>query len=254
MSVSLALTQDTRRPVDTETLAAAASGAGFTHLGMVSGRFDAHAGDVLRAAGLRCHELLGLQVKADGAAAVAAAERLAADAAALGAPWVLTTFEVGLTSAVAEIVRRCAELFAEAGAGLAVEFSPLGPVATIADALDVITAAGPRGAAMVIDSWNYCFGPALWADLEAVPLDAIAYVQFGDALSPLVQPPDFDEAMTRRALPGAGILPLERFAHTLQSRGWEGIVSMQVLSDELRRLPVPEYARQVFDAAAPYWR
>ena len=59
--------------------------------------------------------------------------------------------------------------------------------------------------------------------------------------------------MTRRALPGAGILELDRFARTMRDRGWEGVVSMQVLSDELRALPVDEYARRVHDAALPYW-
>jgi sugar phosphate isomerase/epimerase len=105
---------------------------------------------------------------------------------------------------------------------------------------------------MVIDSWNFCFGPGTWNELEAVPLDAVAYVQFADALAPIGDV-NMHEAMHRRALPGDGVLELDRFVATLRDRGWDGLVSMQVLSDELRELPVDEYARRVHDAGARYW-
>jgi sugar phosphate isomerase/epimerase len=229
----------------------AAHAAGFTALGMVSGRFDAGARAILEAAGLRCHELLGLQVR-DAASALAMSERLAEDAAALDAAWVLTTFEVGLSSEIAKAVAGCAAMFAEAGAGLAVEFSPLGPVATIEDGLAIVAATGAERAGIVIDSWNFCFGTGTWDDLARTPLETIAYVQFADALAPLGVP-NFEEAMTRRALPGAGVLDLGRFAATLRDRGWDGVVSMQVLSDQLRELPIDEFARRVHDSATRYW-
>ena len=248
----LALTPDTRRPVDTATLAAAARTAGFIALGMVSGRFEAGDAAVLAGAGLRCHELLGLQIGPDPSATIAAAERLAEDAASLDAPWVLTTFVVEPGGAVDAVVARCAALFDAAGSGMAIEFSPLGPVATIADGLAAVAAAGSARAALVIDSWNFCFGASTWDDLERVPLESIAYLQFADALAPLGEA-TFEEAMTRRALPGDGILELERFATTMRSRGWDGVVSLQVLSDELRSLPVAEYVRRVHAAAEPYW-
>jgi sugar phosphate isomerase/epimerase len=250
--VELALTQDTRRIVDTPALADAARAAGFRALGMVSGRVTPDDRGVLAAAGLRCHELLGLQVRADVEATTAMAERLAHDAHPIGAPWVLTTFEAGLADDVRAAVARCAAIFEEAGAGLAVEFSPLGPVATITDGAAVVAAAGGRRAGLVIDSWNFCLGASTWEELETVPLEQVAYLQFADALAPL-GPLDPEEAMTRRALPGEGVLELERFATTLRTRGWDGVVSMQVLSDELRALPVDEYARAVYDAGARYW-
>ena len=58
--------------------------------------------------------------------------------------------------------------------------------------------------------------------------------------------------MTRRALPGDGILELDRFATALRSRGWDGVVSMQVLSDELRALPLADYTRKVYAAGSRY--
>lgn len=249
--VELGLTQDTRRALDTAAVAEAARAAGFTALGMVSGRFGSDARVVLDAAGLRCHELLGLQVR-EPAATVARAEQLAREAASLGASWVLTTFDVALGPDIVKAIARCAAVIAEVGAGFAVEFSPLGPVATIEEGLAVVAATGVERAGIVIDSWNFCFGPGTWRDLEQVPLDTIAYVQFADALAPLGVP-NMEEAMTRRALPGDGVLELDRFAFTLRDRGWDGVVSLQVLSDRLRELPVDDYARRVYDSATPYW-
>jgi sugar phosphate isomerase/epimerase len=250
--MELALTQDTRRLVDTETIVAAARRAGFRALGMVGKRVDAAARECFGRAGLRCHELLGLQVRDDAAATLASAERLASDATTIGAAWVLTTFETALTADVRRVVAQCAARFTEAGAGLAVEFSPLGPVATIDDGVEVVVASGEARAAIIIDAWNFCFGRSSWDDLARVPLELIAHLQFADALAP-IDGPTFEEAMHRRALPGEGVLELDRFAGVLLDRGYDGVVSMQVLSDELRSLPVDEYARRVHDAGARYW-
>jgi hypothetical protein len=88
--------------------------------------------------------------------------------------------------------------------------------------------------------------------LEAVPLDQIADVQFSDAPAPtgdsLAR-----ETMHRRALPGDGNLALERFATTLLQRGWDGLVSVEVLSAQLRALPVDEALRRLHATTAPYW-
>lgn len=60
--------------------------------------------------------------------------------------------------------------------------------------------------------------------------------------------------MHRRALPGQGVLDLGRFAHTLLERGYDGTVSVEVLSAELRTHPVDEIAQQIHAAALSYWR
>jgi sugar phosphate isomerase/epimerase len=59
--------------------------------------------------------------------------------------------------------------------------------------------------------------------------------------------------MHRRALPGDGTLALDQFATTLLQRGWDGLVSVEVLSAELRTLPVDETLRRLHATTAPYW-
>ncbi|WP_018501375.1 sugar phosphate isomerase/epimerase family protein [Parafrankia discariae] len=251
--VELALTPDSRWDVDTAGLVAAAAGAGFESIGLAVGSADAAGAAALAAAGLRCHEVLALIVTDDEEATLDQARRVAAAAATVRAPWVLTGFRVGLDERSTALIARCAALFADAGAGMAVEFSPLGGAKSIAAAVDVVEAAGPERAGVLIDTWHFFNGESTWEQLEQVPLDRIAYIQFDDALPP-VSPNGIRETMHRRAMPGEGIFELDRFATTLLDRGWSGLVSVEVLNAELRELPVPEFARRAYETTVGYWR
>jgi sugar phosphate isomerase/epimerase len=214
---------------------------------------DAAAAAALAAVGLRCHELLALVVTPDEEATLSRARRLAEAAAVVTAQWVLTTFAATPGGETRPLIEACAAMFAEAGAGMAVEFSPLGPVTSISAALDVVKAAGAGRAGVMIDSWHFFRGDSTWEQLDRLPLDSIAYVQFSDALPP-VSDDGMHETMHRRAMPGDGTFELDRFASTLLNRGWAGLVSAEVLSSELRELGVLEFARMAYRSTACYWR
>jgi sugar phosphate isomerase/epimerase len=249
--VQLALTPDGRWDFATPELVSAAATAGFTAVGINSERVDAAAVQAYASAGVTCHELLALVVTDDEAATVAAAEQLADAAQAISAPWALTVFT---TPPSDTLIRQCAKVFGDAGAGMAVEFSPLGPIATIRDGLEVVRAARRGGqAALMIDSWHFSFGESTWEDLATVPLDDIAYVQFTDALEPESRERLVRETLHRRALPGQGVLELDRFAGILLGRGYDGVVSVEVLSAELRTQPVDVLTRRLYDTTAAYW-
>lgn len=181
------------------------------------------------------------------------ARQLAEVAAVMQAQWVLTTFPAPLNAATAPLIERCAAMFTEAGAGMAVEFSPLGAVTSISAALAVVEAAGARRAGVMIGSWHFFRGDSTWQQLADIPLDQIAYVQFSDA-PPAVSSNGIHETMRRRVMPGDGTFELDRFASSLLDRGWAGLVSVEVLSAELRKLPVSEFARLAYANTARYWR
>jgi sugar phosphate isomerase/epimerase len=252
VSVEFGLTPDGRWDIGVAGLVAAAGGAGFSAVGIAAPRADAACAAALAAGGLRCHELLGLVLGADEEPTLKRARRLAEAAAAVSAQWVLTTFQAPLSQQTGPVIEHCAAMFAEAGAGMAVEFSPLGAVPSISAALEVVAAAGPGRAGVVIDAWHFFRGGGAWEQLERVPLDRVAYVQFCDAPVP-VSENGISETMHRRVMPGDGTFQLDRFASTLLDRGWAGLVSVEVLSAELRELPVPEFARRAYESTAPYW-
>ncbi|OHV29010.1 MULTISPECIES: sugar phosphate isomerase/epimerase family protein [Pseudofrankia] len=252
MAVELALTPDSRWDIDTDGLVRAARDAGFSALGIPAGRVNTEAAASFASAGLHCHELLALVIAEDETATVFSAQRLAEAAAVIGARWVNAVFRVGLTDETAKVIERCAAILAEAGAGMAVEFSPLGPVTSIRTGLEVVAAAGTDRAGLLIDTWHFFLGDSTWEDLAHVPLEQIAYIQFDDA--PV---PESDnlmrETMHRRVMPGDGVFELDRFASTLLDRGFDGVVSVEVLNRELRALPVPEFARRAYASSARYW-
>ena len=101
----------------------------------------------------------------------------------------LTVFLAPLDRVTTRLTGRCAAVLAEAGAGLAVEFSPLGPVPSIAAALEVADAAGAGRAGVLIDSWHFFRGDSTWEQLACIPLERIAYLQFDEPRPPLAAAP-----------------------------------------------------------------
>jgi sugar phosphate isomerase/epimerase len=164
---------------------------------------------------------------------------------------VLTVFT---TRVPPQRIQHCAKLFDDAGAGIAVEYTPLGAIPRISDGMAYVRAASQTArAGLMLDSWHFCFSDDTWQDLAAVPPDDIAYVQFTDALEPENRDRMIRESLHRRALPGEGVLELDRFAATLLDRGWDGTVSVEVLSAPLRELPVDELVGRLYTTTATYW-
>ena len=249
--MQLALTPDGRWDFATPELVSAASAAGFTAVGINAERVDAAAVEAYAASGVRCHELLAFVVGDDESATMASAEYLADRAQTIAAEWVLTVFTASVTP---QRIQRYAKLFDDVGAGMAVEYTPLGAIPTIRDGMDVVRAASRSArAGLMIDSWHFCFSDNTWDDLATVPLDDIAYVQFTDALEPESRERLVRETLHRRTLPGEGILELDRFATTLLDRGYDGVVSVEVLSAQLRELPLDEQAGRLYTTTAAYW-
>ncbi len=249
MTVQLGLTPDAGWDIGVDDLVPLALKAGFSSLGILADRVNQSAARAYQQSGMGCHELLALVVSDDEAATLSQAAQLAEKAAVIGAPWVLTVF---LTSPDPKLVDRCAGMLADGGARMAVEFTPLGPVTSIPAGLEVVAAAGKDRSGLLLDSWHFCRLDSTWDDLERLPLEQIAYVQFDDAL-PVAGDDLVHETINRRTMPGEGELELARFASTLLDRGWDGLVSVEVLSEDLRLIPVEGVVQQAHDASLPYW-
>ena len=208
---------------------------------------------MLRDAGLRCLEVQPLVVSADAARTLANARETAELAQAFGAPWIQSGLTDAPNAGVLDNLARAAAVARSAGAALALEYLPFTPLRSIRETLAAIDAAGVPDARVVVDTWHFFNGPETWADLEALPLERLAYPQFDDAPE-LASDDLMYETTQRRALPGEGHFDLVRFAHSLRSRGWDGPVSVEVLSAEMRSWPRDVFAKRVHAAARPYWR
>ena len=170
-AVELALTQDTRRPVATAELAAAARAAGFTRArdgdGPLRVRTTAPCSTgpgcgATSCSGSRCAPTRRRRSRARSG--------WRSDAAAVGAPWVLTTFETPLAGRRARDGRALRGDLRRGRRRAGDRVQPARTGARHRGGIDAVAAAVGGRAGIVIDAWNFCFGPSTWEDLERVPL------------------------------------------------------------------------------------
>jgi sugar phosphate isomerase/epimerase len=236
---------------DLDRYLGAVAAAGFTGVSLGS---DQLAGDPGGAAalvtrhGLRCTDLLSLRVTRDDADSLRAARALRPAVEALRPDSVCTLVWTRPSNATTDRLGRVAD---ELGAPLGLEFGPA-TLPTIEAASALASELGPARVTVVADTFHFFRSGSTWSMLGSVPVANVGVVQFDDAL-PAESDDYVAETEHRRAWPGEGELPLQRFAATLRDRGWDGVVSVEVLSAQLRRLPVEEFARHAYRTCAPYW-
>jgi sugar phosphate isomerase/epimerase len=239
----------------------AAAAAGFDCVGLdvfslvrhaeAGGRIEDLAA-AIEAAGLRCAEIAALLIGPDPAEVEAQLAVLEPMVAVLRPEWVLTNADVDPDARAATELRRCAERLGAQGARLAVEFLPFLRVRSIASALELVRGSG-SDAGVLVDTWHFFHGPDGWEELAALPLDRLAYVQFDD--HPALEGPDLrEETLHRRVFPGEGVFALDRFCRALRGRGFDGLVSVEVLSSAWRGGDLERFARRAYETNAPYWR
>jgi sugar phosphate isomerase/epimerase len=251
MAIEFSLTPDGRWKFDAEQVATAAAEAGFDAVSVPVGHASDATLSILKDHGLPAHDVLALMV-AKNEKTENYARRVAEGAAAVNAPWVLCLFTEEPSPEGRKLFERCAAIIAESGARMAVEFNPFSPVSNIDAAVEVVDWVGSARAAVMIDTWHFFRGDSTFSQLEQVPLEKIAYVQFDDAPAPY-STDGYAETMNGRVFPGNGVFELSRFTQTLRNRDWEGVVSVEVLNSELSVLPIPEFARSAYQTSAPYW-
>jgi len=202
--------------------------------------------------GLRCFEIQPLIVSVDPFETAMAAQKVAEIAASLEVPWVQSGLIGELGPAMEDGFCERAEIIATSGAALAVEYLPFNALKSISDTRDFLARTGVTNVGIVVDTWHFFHGPDEWSDLDGLSLDELAYPQFDDA-PPLESEDLMFETTQRRVLPGQGRFDLERFSRTILDKGYDGPVSVEILSDELRALAPDDFARAVFESASPYW-
>ena len=165
--------------------------------------------------GVRCFEMLGLVVNASDDETLEGARRAAHWVGETGADWVLTVVDSPVDDALVDRFARCGRPGAGRGRAARARVPPVHGGVDDRRGPGRVRRRRPRsGAGVLVDSWHVFRGTDSLADVAAMPGDAIAYVQFDDAL-PLVGEPA-DEVMARRVWPGAGEFPLAGFAEAIR--------------------------------------
>lgn len=240
--------------------AAAAAGYDCVGLDVLSVRAHERDGlavealaDGLGAAGLPCYELVSLSVSADREATLRSLGTVRRFAAVLRPEEVLCVVTGPPDAAAAANLRECAAALADDGIGLSLEFLPTRDVDGIPVALDLLDRIGHPNLRLVVEAWHFFRGPSTWADLAALPLARFGFVQFADA-PPVLGDDLHHESMHRRVLPGEGEFDLRGFCDAVAAKGYDGVVSLEVLSDTWRAGDLDAFARATLATARASWR
>jgi len=240
----------------------AAAAAGFKAVGpdvfslarhqQAGGRIEDVA-ELVEGQGLRCPEIAALMINADRVEVDAQLALFEPAVRALRPQWILVNSDVPPGADSAELFRRCADRLGALGARLAVEYLAMMRVDSIASSLELIERSGVADAAVLVDTWHFFLGPVDgWQDLARLPAERLAYVQFDDH-PPLASSDLREETLHRRVFPGEGTFELERFCAAMRARGFDGLVSIEILSQAWRGGDLDAFARRAYETTARYW-
>ena len=168
---------------------------------------------------------------------------LAELAAATGAGVCIAAYDSSPTSVSLAALERCSAVLADAGVRVALEFVAYTRAPTLADAIKVCDAVGWERCGVLLDSWHFFRGGAPWDVLRSTAGDRLALVHVNDGAD-VGADPVFD-SRNRRLPAGRGTFPLPALATELADLGYAGVVSAEVLSEELRRLPLDAAALEL---------
>jgi sugar phosphate isomerase/epimerase len=148
-----------------------------------------------------------------------------------------------------KIVERFGELCADAArytdATVVYEFMPYDVnVNDVDKALAVVEGANAPNSGLALDTWHLGKLRLPPDDLRRIPPRFVSWVELSDG--PYEYAEDrLDEVINRRRLPGEGEFPIVEYVSVCRELGYEGPWGVEVLSEELRNLPID----QIFDRA-----
>jgi len=245
-------------PLDDILDGAAAAGFAVVGLDLYTLRGDAEAGgsiDELAARlgsrQLACSDVGVLPIGTPEVRATA--ETLAHVASVTGAPICIAAFfaPVDHARAIAEL-KDCADVLAESGARLALEFASYGGLTRLADAVALCEGVGWERCGLLVDTWHFFRTDSPWPVLRSLDGEQIALVHVNDGPAAAGDDAVFDGRF-RRLPVGAGSFPLTEFAGALDDAGYRGTFSTEVLSDEIRTAPPAAGARLLLTALQECW-
>ena len=139
-------------------------------------------------------------------------------------------------------LEECAGVVADAGVRLALEFAAYGGLARLEDAAALCEAVGWERCGLLLDSWHFFRGDPEWGMLQSLRGDQISLVHVNDGGPDPGEDPALDSRYGRLPL-GAGSFALAEFVDGLDTAGYSGVYSLEVLSDSVRHVAPAESAR-----------
>jgi sugar phosphate isomerase/epimerase len=161
---------------------------------------------------------------------------------------------MGTECELPQIVERFGELCADAArhidAKVVYEFMPYDVnVNDVEKALAVVEGASAANGGLAFDAWHLGKMRLEPDDLRRIPPRFVSWVELCDG--PYEYAEDrLDEVINRRRLPGEGEFPVAEYVAVFRELGYEGPWGVEVLSEELRSLPIDQIFERAYEATS----
>jgi sugar phosphate isomerase/epimerase len=150
-----------------------------------------------------------------------------------------------LKEAYAEL---CADAAERTSAKVLYEFMPFDVnVHSVESALEVID--GIENTGVVIDTWHMSKLGIAPDDLRKFSVEQLGWIELSDGQFENMEDP-IDEVINRRKLPGEGEFDIRGYVEVGLDVGYSEPWGVEVLSEELRALPMDEMYRRSYESAA----
>jgi sugar phosphate isomerase/epimerase len=155
---------------------------------------------------------------------------------------------------IEEYAALCDDASQHTDAKVAYEIIPFDPnVRTLEDGLRLVRDADRPNGGLAIDTWHMAklrIGPE---ELARIPARQIAWVELSDGAVEYMDDP-IDEVINHRKLPGEGEFDIPGYIEGLREAGYAGPWGVEVLSEELRNLPIEEEFDRAYETTVAQFR
>ena len=152
-----------------------------------------------------------------------------------------------LTEAFAALCDDAAE---HTDAAVAYEFMPFDVnVHDLGTALELVQGAGRANGGLAIDTWHMSKLEIAPEELHRIPAEYLSWVELSDGQFEDMED-TLDEVINRRRLPGEGQFDIPGYVKACQQAGYPGPWGVEVLSEDLRALPIEQEFERAYETTA----
>jgi sugar phosphate isomerase/epimerase len=160
----------------------------------------------------------------------------------------------GLEKLIEAFTELCQDAAEHTDAKVVYEFMPFDVnVNTLDTALELVQGAAEPNGALAIDTWHMAKLGIAPADLRRIPPEYLGWVELSDGQYENMPDP-IDEVVNRRKLPGEGEFEIAGYVEACQQSGYNGPWGVEVLSEELRNLPIEDEFKRAYETTAAQFR
>jgi sugar phosphate isomerase/epimerase len=155
---------------------------------------------------------------------------------------------------IEEFAALCDDAAQHTDARIAYEIIPFDPnVNTLDDGLRLVTEAGRANGGLAIDTWHMGKLRIAPEELKRIPGEYLAWVELSDGRVVYMDDP-IDEVINHRRLPGEGEFDIPGYIEACRAVGYDGPWGVEILSAELRSLPMEEAFKRAYETTAAQFR